>query len=253
MRKLRQTDRFGVGPFANVIVAACLTIVLPQTIASADETKEKPTAEKTDDKKDEPKWQDLFDGKTLKGWKVPEFGGEGEVTVEEGKIVLEMGSSMTGIVFKGKVPKNNYELTLEGMRLEGCDFFATTTFPVGKDCCSFVTGGWGGTVVGLSCIDFYDASDNLTTNFVDFKDKKWYKFRIRVTDARIQVWIGDERCVNQKREGHRIGIRDEVTLCCPLGVASYDTKSALRNIRIRGLTVDEIKAEAAAAGKDDNE
>ena len=25
-------------------------------------------------------WRSMFDGKTLKGWKVPQFGGEGEVT-----------------------------------------------------------------------------------------------------------------------------------------------------------------------------
>ena len=114
-------------------------------------------------------WKNLFDGKSLDNWKVPAFGGEGEVTVAEGAIVMAMGNNMTGVTYTGTVPRIDYELTLEGKRIAGGDFFATTTFPVGKDPCSFVTGGWGGTVIGLSCIDFYDASDNPTTKFSDFR------------------------------------------------------------------------------------
>ncbi|MEE8451050.1 MAG: DUF1080 domain-containing protein [Thermoguttaceae bacterium] len=258
MRKLRQTDRFGIARFTRVFVAVGLTAVLLQSNSWAQETKDKKAVPETScekpaaEKKDPYAWQELFDGKTLKGWKVPEFGGEGEVTVKDGTIVMEMGNSMTGITFAGKPPKNNYELLVEGSRLDGSDFFATTTFPVGENCCSLVTGGWGGTVVGLSCIDFYDASDNFTTKFFDFKDKQWYTFRIRVTDAKIQAWIGDEQFVDQPRKGHRIGIRDEVDLCQPLGVSSWDTKAALRKIRIRRLKPAEIKAEAAAAAKDED-
>ena len=229
-------------PAAMVIVAVGLTTALQQSASCAQETKEKPPAKK----KDPHEWQELFDGKTLKGWKVPQFGGEGEVHVKDGAIVLEMGASMTGIVYTGKPPRTNYELIVEASRLDGVDFFATTTFPVGKDCCSLVTGGWGGTVVGLSCIDFYDASDNFTTKFHAFKKKQWYKFRIRVTDAKIQAWIDDEQFVDQPREGHRIGIRDEVDLCRPLGISSWDTKGAVRKIRIRHLKPEEIKAEKSA-------
>ena len=72
----------------------------------------------------------------------------------------------------------NYEVELEAKRVDGSDFFATTTFPVGKDCCSFVVGGWGGTVTGISCVDFYDAGDNVTTRFIDLKNGKWYKVRV---------------------------------------------------------------------------
>ena len=176
-------------------------------------------------------WKELFDGKTLKGWKTPEFGGEGEVRVEDGTIIMEMGAAMTGITYTGEVLRENYELAWEGARLDGIDFFATATFPVGKDECSFVTGGWGGMVVGISCIDYYDASDNPTTKFFDFKDKH----RARVTPAKIEVWIGDEQMVDQERKGHKIGIRDEVDLCRPLGISAWVTKGGVRNIRIRKL------------------
>ena len=47
-------------------------------------------------------WRSLFDGKTLAGWKETNFGGEGEVRVEDGAIVLERGNDMTGISFAGK-------------------------------------------------------------------------------------------------------------------------------------------------------
>src|SRR5438045_2911876 len=45
-------------------------------------------------------WQSLFDGKSLAGWKVTDFGGEGEVTVEDGQIIMHMGQPLTGITIK---------------------------------------------------------------------------------------------------------------------------------------------------------
>lgn len=77
-------------------------------------------------------WKSLLDGKTLNGWKSPNFGGEGEATVKDGVVRLAVGNDMTGITYTGKVPKNNYEIALEGKRISGNDFFATTTFPVGN-------------------------------------------------------------------------------------------------------------------------
>ena len=180
-------------------------------------------------------WKNLFDGKTLKGWKAPQFGGEGKVYVRDGAIVMEPGSMMTGVTWTGKPPKTNYELSLEGIRLEGTDFFCTTTFPVGDEPCSLVVGGWGGMLVGLSNVDRYDASENQTTTSYEFAEKKWYRIRIRVTDAAVEAWIDGHRLVNQPRKGHTFGIRDEVDLCRPLGICTWETKGAVRNIRLREL------------------
>lgn len=187
------------------------------------------------------RWKDLFDGKTLAGWKVSQFGGEGKVCVEKGAIVMEMGCMMTGIVRAGDVIRDNYELRLEGMRLDGSDFFCTTTFPVGKDCCSLVVGGWGGGVVGLSSVDHADASENPTTKFMRFKDNRWYKVRIRVSDAAIEAWIDGVKKVNQYRKDHTFGIRMEVDLCRPLGISTWVTKGAVRNIRVRRLKPEEVR------------
>src|SRR5258708_7962169 len=101
--------------------------------------------------KDRAKWKSLFDGKSLAGWKATNFGGEGEVSVRDGTVVLAQGNDMTGITYaRADFPRVDYEVTLEGKRVAGNDFFCTTTFPVGDAYCSFVVGGWGGTVIGLS-------------------------------------------------------------------------------------------------------
>ena len=130
-----------------------------------------------------------------------DFGGEGKVAVRNGAIVMERGNQMTGITWTGKPPRSNYELTLDGKRIEGSDFFCTTTFPVGDDYCSFVTGGWGGSVIGLSNVDHMDASENQTSASREFKNDTWYQFRIRVTDEKIEVWIDKDQVVDQSPQG----------------------------------------------------
>ncbi len=180
-------------------------------------------------------WQPLFDGKTLGRWKITNFGGEGDVSVKDGKIVMEMGSSLTGITYQGHLPKNDYEISLEASRLDGVDFFCALTFPVRDSFCTFIVGGWAGAVVGISSIDGKDASENETTRYIAFKTNKWYRLRVRVQQDQIQAWIDDARVVHVKMAGRRLTTRAEVDLSKPLGVASWETRAAIRNIRIRKL------------------
>jgi hypothetical protein len=188
-------------------------------------------------------WKPLFDGKSLDGWKPSDFFGAGKVRVNDGAIVMERGKSMTGITFAGKeFPRIDYEVALEGKRLDGNDFFCTTTFPVGKDYCSFVVGGWGGSVVGLSSINSQDASSNETSKTMDFKRDQWYRFRIRVSQHRIETWIDDEKMVDQDTSGVRISTRIECRPSQPFGIATYETTGAVRNIRLRAVSDAEKKA-----------
>jgi hypothetical protein len=182
-------------------------------------------------------WQLLFDGKTLKNWQPTKFGGGGAVKVEDGQIVLEMGGAdLTGITWTGpELPRTNYELTLQAMRLDGNDFFAGITFPVADSFCSLILGGWAGTVVGLSSINGMDASENETTQSIAFDDRRWYDVRIRVTPQKIQVWLDQRQIIDQDITGKKIDTRAEVELSQPLGVAAWRTKSAVRNIRLRRL------------------
>lgn len=186
---------------------------------------------------DEPKWQPLFDGKTLDGWKVVEFGGDGEVAVKDGEIILGQGDSLTGITWAKEegLPKSNYEIELEAQRVDGIDFFCGLTFPVKDSHCSFICGGWGGAVVGLSSINGADASENETTKYETFKKGQWYKIRVRVTDDNISCWIDDKQFVDQETKDRKISTRAEVNLSKPLGISAWQTKAALRNIRLRKL------------------
>jgi len=185
----------------------------------------------------------LFDGKTLNGWKVTNFGGEGEVLVEDGRIVMEMGFSLTGITNQSKdLPTTNYEIQLEACRLDGVDFFCTLTFPVKDSHASLVVGGWAGAVVGISCIDDKDASQNETTKYVGFKSDQWYRIRVRVLDKRIQAWIDDKQLVDVNIDGRKLSTRPEVDLSRPLGIAAWETRSALRNISLRKLSDKEVAA-----------
>jgi hypothetical protein len=184
------------------------------------------------------KWQPLFDGKSLAGWKVTDFGGQGDVSVQDGVIVLGMGSMLTGITFDREFPRCDYEVRWEAQRVDGVDFFSTLTFPVGDACCSLVVGGWGGAVVGISCLDYADASQNATTRYVKFNKGQWYRFRIQVRRDRLQAWIDDESVVDVEIRDRKLTTRIEVKRSEPLGFATWETRGALRKIEYRQLEPD---------------
>ncbi|NWG13872.1 MAG: DUF1080 domain-containing protein [Acidobacteria bacterium] len=181
-------------------------------------------------------WRPLFDGKTLQGWKSTDFGGQGDVTVKNGQIILERGNPLTGITWTGgDIPRMNYEISLEAMRLNGSDFFVGLTFPVANSHCSLILGGWGGSVVGLSSLDGMDASENETSTVINFADNRWYRVRVKVTPEKIVAWLDDKVIVDADTRGRQISVRVEVLPSQPLGVASYVTESALRDIKVRKL------------------
>ncbi|HYK88728.1 MAG TPA: DUF1080 domain-containing protein [Acidobacteriota bacterium] len=179
-------------------------------------------------------WRSLFDGKTLTNWKSTNFGGEGEVKVQNGKIIIGMGATLSGITWVGgEIPHMNYEISLEAMKTSGNDFFCGLTFPVGNSPCSLIVGGWGGSVVGLSSIDGMDASENETSTVGDFAQNRWYRIRLRVTPRKIEALIDDKSVVDVVTTGRQISIRPEVLLSQPLGIATWITEAALRDIKIR--------------------
>jgi hypothetical protein len=180
-------------------------------------------------------WKPLFDGVSLKGWTETPFAGKGKVSVAEGAIVLGAGY-MTGINYTGPLPKSNYEIRLEAMRVSGPDFFAGITFPVNDSHCSLIVGGWGGTVVGLSSLDDLDASENDTSMSRNFETGKWYAISLRVLTDRIQVWIGEEQIIDAFIGNRVVSLRPgEIELSKPFGIASYSTGSKLRKIEYRPL------------------
>jgi hypothetical protein len=226
------------------------------------------------------KWQPLFNGKNLDGWKiVSELEKEKskqsakdknknedkdknivkdknnvtkagqkkklDVRFEGGLVVIESITGMDGLKYTREFPKCDYEICYEARRTEGSDFFAAITFPVGKDFCTFINGGWGGSTIGLSCVDGSSASDNETFDMYTFNDNEWYKFRIRVTKNKIEVWItgkdGEEKSeekqvVNLDYKDKKISLRDETDPYKPLGFASWYGTGNLRKVVFRNIS-----------------
>jgi hypothetical protein len=102
--------------------------------------------------------------------------------------------------------------------------------------CSLIVGGWGGGLVGLSSIDDYDASENETTKFMGFEKNRWYRIRLRVSEPKIEAWIDDHSVVDVSIVGRKIGLRaGEIEMSVPFGIASWQTSTALRNMRLRSV------------------
>jgi hypothetical protein len=203
----------------------CLTLIALAPLAAIAADDKKPIS--------------LFDGKTLAGWTATDFGGEGKVRIDDGRILMERGEPATGITitddaFK-KLPKIDYEITLEAMRVDGGDFFCGLTFPVNDDPCSLIVGGWGGGVVGLSSLNGSDASENETTTFRTFDNNKWYRIRLRVAKDAIDGWIDDEKQFHVNLDEVSVSIRFEVEPSRPLGFSCWNTTAALKNIVVKPL------------------
>ena len=209
---------------------------------------------KTEAKDDQAKnWRPLFDGKTLKNWRDADFGGNAEAEVKDGAIVLPFAERLAGVVWAGDekdLPKNNYEIELEAKRVQGGDFFCGLTFPVRDSHATLVVGGWGGSLCGISSLDGADAANNETTHIDSFKNGQWYKVRLRVTDDKLQAWIDGDQIIDVVTTGRKIDIRADIDASKPLGLCSFATTAALKNIRVRELTPEEVKREKEAAEKD---
>lgn len=174
----------------------------------------------------------LFNGKSLDGWEITNFGPQGPVYVSGGEIILGMGDGCTGITWKNSFPEINYEVTLEAKKVDGNDFFCGMTFPVGKNPCTLIIGGWGGTTVGLSSINGLDASENETTTLQKFDKDRWYSICLIVKTDTVKALIDNVVVVNFAPGDKKLSVRPEVELSRPFGIASWNTTAALRNIRV---------------------
>jgi hypothetical protein len=180
----------------------------------------------------------LFNGKDLSGWQETDFGGRGEISVEKGEIKINMGAELSGINWTNAdvLPKINYEIELDAMKLEGSDFFCGLTMPFSNSFCTFVVGGWGGGVVGISSINGADASENDTTRYLYFERNRWYHIRVRVTREKIEAWIDQDKVVDEEIAGRRISMRGgDIERSVPLGIATWQTSAAIKNIKLKSF------------------
>lgn len=207
-----------------------------KTVGDKADAKKEPTQ-----KPDAEGWRPLFNGRDLDGWKVTNFGGEGDVLVENGEVVISQGADLSGIHTEQEIPKSNYEIQFEAQREAGSDFFAGLTFPVKESHCSLIIGGWGGGVCGISSLNGMDASENETTSYQQFEKGKWYKVRIVVRDNHLSAWLDDKQIVDVDTTDMKIGVRFEVERSKPFGFSTYATTGRLKNVRLRTLPPEEKK------------
>tara|TARA_Y100001933_G_scaffold62677_4_gene62782 strand:- start:9 stop:665 length:657 start_codon:yes stop_codon:yes gene_type:complete len=181
----------------------------------------------------------LFDGSGMEGWEKTDFAGKGEIRIDEnGSLVLEMGAELSGVRWKGKteLPKIDYEVTLQAKRTMGSDFFCGLTFPFKDSHATLILGGWGGSLIGISSLDDFDASENDTGDAYVFEDNKWYDVRLRVTEAKLQVWLDDKMVIDSDVEGRKVSMRfGEIEMSAPFGICTYATTGVIREVSIRKL------------------
>ncbi|QDT16988.1 3-keto-disaccharide hydrolase [Alienimonas californiensis] len=239
-----------------VVLLAPPTSAPPTAAPPPDAAPQQPNSQQADPAEGaadgKPKWRSLFDGKTLTGWDVTAFGGEGEVAVEDGAILLPFGNNLTGVTVTKEVAKTlptaDYVLELEAKRVSGTDFFCGLTVPMWSPAekkpshASLILGGWGGGLVGLSSIDRFDASENETTTYHAFENDQWYRVRLEVTKAGVRALLDGEQLFAADIRDRIVSTRSEVNLSKPLGVSTYVTTGAIRGVRIRPLTEAEVKA-----------
>ncbi len=182
-------------------------------------------------------WESLFDGRTLKGWRVvkefPGAGPGGKVRVEDGRIVLGPGQPMTAVAWNGEFPASDYEARFQAMRVAGEQDFASVVLPIGPASCALALGGYGGTVVGVVFVDGRQGNENPTTAHFTFEKGRWYSFLVKVTRARIEGWIGEQKVVDLTRADHGFSGDSTKIHMRPFGFYSHETTGAVRDIQVR--------------------
>jgi len=176
---------------------------------------------------------EVFNGRDLSGWEVLAdgyFDAAGKVYAADGAMVLEAGKDLTGIRWTGRMPRDNFCISLRARRVEGEDFFCGITFPVRKGYVSLILGGWGGTVVGLSNVDGMAAVENNTTRIIKFKLKRWYDVDVAVGRGHIRVYLDGKEIVDQAIDGHQFDVWPQMEPPRPLGFATWQTKGQIRDI-----------------------
>jgi hypothetical protein len=69
---------------------------------------------------------------------------------------------------------------------------------------------------------------------MNFADRRWYRVRVRVTDAKIEAWIDGTQVVDLERAGRVFSMRPgDIQKSRPLGIATYMTRAAVRDLRLR--------------------
>lgn len=181
-------------------------------------------------------WQSLFDGKSLGAWEpVERFSSK--ATVANGAIVLDTLPEWNAVHWRVDVPREDYELAYEAMRVKGTRDFGTLAFAIGGAThCMLHIGTGEGDTVGLSNFDGRDYRSNGTARTFAFRNGTWYRVLLRVTADRVEAWVDGRKMVDVARAGHAFAPASaRLRSIKAFGLCSYASGGAVRNIRLRRL------------------
>ena len=180
----------------------------------------------------------IFNGVDLAGWErltTEFFQHSGAVRVKNGNLLLEKGTDLTGLRWKGKVLEDNYEIAFDARRVDGSDFFCGLTFPVGKEHVTLILGGWGGRVVGLTAVNGFPAVENETTRVIDFEKGRWYSVRVSLADGFIKIYLDRDLIIDLDRKDKKFEVWPQMEVARPLSLTTYGTVGEYRKIRYMRL------------------
>jgi serine/threonine protein kinase len=190
-------------------------------------------------------WVSLFDGKTLKGWRIPgggHFLGDvaSRVSVADGAITIGAANEATGIVCTQDVPRMDYDLSFDVMCTKGGDLAASPIFPVGAafTMLSIKTGRG----LGLG----FDQASVRKPAFEPhaIASNRWHSVQLKVRRDRLTIWLDGRAVLDTPTGGVKFGHWAGYDPAHPVGfVTVYSTEARLRNIRLR-----RVEAQAAVAG-----
>lgn len=185
---------------------------------------------------------DLLDATLSSHWQQSGIPDEGVLQRSGQELTLPAGQPMTGCKFSAwqdlGLPGTDYRIDYEAMRVEGEDAFGMCTFPVAGHGAhaTFVIGGWGGTLTGISSIDFKDASENSTRAEQRFANGVWHRVHLEVRPDDIRAWVNDRPVVNVSIKGRNVSLRPGyIDHCLPFGFATWNTEARIRAVRISRL------------------
>ena len=219
--------------FVHICLFRCIVLIFGSLFLFSCESQK---LIKSSQSNEDIKW--LFNGSDLDNWYKTDYAGKGDIRIDDnGSLVLEMGSELSGIHWIGEqLPLQNYEIHLKAKRTLGSDFFCGLTFPYKDSHATLILGGWGGSLIGISSIDDFDASENETGDAYIFDENKWYDIRLRVTESELTVWLDNEEVIDCEVEGRKVGMRfGEIEMSVPLGICTYATTGVIREVYLKKI------------------
>ncbi len=155
---------------------------------------------------------------------------------EPGVFRLGFGESLSAVKWTGPAPTLPFEVEWQARRVDGTDFFSALTFPArpSGECLTWVVGGWGGGLVGISSLDDRDASENETARPMSFEKGRWYALKLRRAGEKLEAWIDGSLVVDLDTTGRKLSLRPgPISACAPFGLGTWQSTGEFKHLRWR--------------------